>query len=82
MRVIEATLLIGDSSNVEQVSYNYATKKMTVKFYTLKNEEKFFGVYTYDQVPPEIFHEIPSVDSVGALINEKVKNKFFYQKVA
>lgn len=74
MNVIKATFVIGNSSNVQEVSYAFETKEMTVRYNG--------GEYVYHGVPTEIFLEIPVVESVGKWLNEKVKGIYHFRKVA
>jgi hypothetical protein len=58
------------SSNVESVGYDAATKQLAVKF---KSGGK---TYVYDDVPPEVHHDLNKAESVGKFIGANVVGKF------
>lgn len=74
MNVIKATFVIGNSSNVQEVSYAFETKELTVRYNG--------GEYVYSEVPAELFLQIPVVESVGKFINSEIKSKYFFRRVA
>ena len=73
--VQKVKLTIQNSSNVEEIEYDYETNHMWV---TYKGGRK----YVYHGVPADIFHQIPTVESVGKFLNENVKTKYHYAQVS
>ena len=56
-----------ESSNIEAVGYDDATRSLTVKF---KNGTTF----RYDDVEPEHYENMISADSVGSYFHKNVRN--------
>lgn len=54
---------------INTLRYNYATKKLVITFYN--NSQ-----YTYEDVPPEIFAQVTSAESVGKAFNARIKNQY------
>ena len=63
-----------ESSNVDEVSYEAATKTMFVRF-------KKSGTYAYYDVPRTIYTGLVNASSVGSYFHQNVKNAFRYAKV-
>lgn len=56
-----------ESSNIASVAYDENAQKMFVKFHN-------GGVYSYDHVPINVYHEIRQADSVGKAFHRLVKS--------
>lgn len=64
-----------DSSNIKEVKYDDATKKLYVTF-------NAGGIYEYSGVPEETFEKFRDVESAGKYFHAAVKNNYAYKKVA
>lgn len=58
-------VIIHDSENVEEISYQYQNQTMIVRFQTT-------ATYIYRKVTPKIFGEIIASESVGIALRELV----------
>lgn len=65
-----------DSSQIEAVGYDDATKTLALKF-------KHGGsVYHYDNVPPELYADFSAAESKGSFFGKRIKNgSFNYRKI-
>jgi hypothetical protein len=64
-----------ESSNIESVGYDKATKVLEVKF-------KSGSVYQYTNVPPEKHKALVEADSVGGYFSANIKEHYSYKRVA
>lgn len=63
-----------ESSNIESIGYDAATKDLCVKF-------KGNTTYVYDGVPLTIYQNLMSAGSKGKFFAEHIKKSFTYRKV-
>ena len=65
------------SSQIESVGYNPKTKELRVKF--IKNG----SLYSYSNVPSDVFVDLVYADSVGRYFAARVKNnsKYAYRRI-
>ena len=69
------TFLPKNSSNIQQVSYDPATQRMTIAFTT-------GGTYEYSGVQPDKFLAMQSAESVGGYFHRQVKGRHQHTKIA
>ena len=63
------TMTYVDSTNIEAVGYDQATRDLYLQFRTGK-------VYVYAEVPVEIHRELLEADSKGSYFNREVRPNF------
>ena len=61
------------SSNLEAVGYDPATRTLRVKFKT--------GTYEYTGVPANVYNALVNASSVGTYLSANIKGKYPYAKV-
>ncbi len=64
-----------DSSNIAAISYVPETQGLMVKFNS-------GSVYTYADVPAEVFDDFKDADSKGKFFNEHIKGVYPYERVS
>ena len=64
-----------ESSNINAVGYDTSFGGLVVEY---KNGNK----YMYEKVPMEVYDNLMKADSKGRFVNENVKGKFEYKKIA
>lgn len=57
------------SSNIRTVGYDHVTKVLTLQFHSGL-------VYDFDEVPPQVHHELMNSDSKGRFFNKYIRNEF------
>lgn len=65
---------IEDSSQIKRVLYDPETRQMSVVFTRGEN-------YVYEKVPPSVFGELISNESVGGFFSQYVRTTFDYRKM-
>lgn len=68
-------MLPTNSSNVDAIGYDADTNELHVKF-------RSGGHYIYSAVPPEIFDEAKSSDSIGRFMSKRIKGAFEARKMS
>lgn len=63
------------SSNVDAIGYDSDANELHVKF-------RSGGHYIYSAVPPELFDEVKSSDSIGRFLSKRVKGAFEARKLS
>lgn len=58
-----------DSSNIRRIGYDYEEKKLIVEFMSGR-------IYRYRNVPPATYGQLCAGESVGAVFNNFVRDKF------
>jgi hypothetical protein len=69
MFIKDRSCVISDSSNIKWVEYDRTHHKLQVAFSN-------GGVYQYDDVPPRVFGELVSAESVGKHFASHVRPKY------
>ena len=64
-----------NSTNIKSASYNTETKVLTVHFNN-------GSIYEYQDFPWDLFTKFRASDSQGKFLNEKVKGKYTFNKLA
>lgn len=76
------TITVGDgqvamipvvSSNVKSIGYHEATQKLIVEFLN-------GTMYSYEDVPQEVFNNLKNAESVGKFLNANIKNNYTYKR--
>jgi hypothetical protein len=62
------------SSQVESIGYDAATKTMAVQFHN-------GGLYRYDGVPPDVYEAALKAQSVGKFLAQSIKKQYRHHKV-
>ena len=61
------------SSNIEAIGYDPDKSELRIDFGT--------AIYSYECVPPEIYHSMMKAGSVGKFFFAKIKGKFVFKKL-
>ncbi len=68
-------MIFVDSSNVEAIGYDSATRELHVRF--LKSGE----TYVYYEVEEWVFEDFKRADSKGIFLNANIKGRYEYSKL-
>lgn len=63
-----------DSSNLESIGYDPATRLLEVEF-------KNGGLYRYEGVEPELYQELMETESKGRFLSQKIKGRYRADKI-
>ena len=74
MTKIKKEVLQVDSSAIKTLTYNFQHSKLLVLF----NSDT---VYSYDDVPQEIFYKIKFSESIGKSFNSFILNKYNFERL-
>jgi hypothetical protein len=68
-------MIFVDSSNVEAIGYDSATRELHVQF--VKSGE----TYVYHEVEEWVFEDFKRADSKGTFLNANIKGRYDYSKL-
>lgn len=63
------------SSNLAAIAYVEQTEQLLVQFAS-------GSVYSYDDVPLQVFEDFKAADSKGKFLNEHIKGDYHYEKIS
>ena len=67
--------IIVDSSAIFSISYDFRTKKLLVAF----NKK---GLYSYNNVPDEVYYQLKFSDSIGKTFRNLILNKYSFTRLS
>ena len=62
------------SSEIEWIGYEQKNRMLQVEFIT-------GGIYQYENVPSEVYHEFLDAESYGRFFENKIKGSYPYRKI-
>jgi hypothetical protein len=74
-RKIKSEMIIVNSSAIFSLEYDWRLNSLLVSF-----QKK--GLYSYRNVPDEIYYELKFADSIGKAFREKVLNKYEFTRLS
>jgi hypothetical protein len=69
---------VESSSQVRGIGYNDQTKTLFVAFKPNRNGQ---GIYSYDEVPREVYEAFLRADSIGKFFGANVQKSFAYHRL-